>query len=190
MATPKPALESPSGEGTRNFPRLDSSLGDDPKCLDTSQLFFINFCNIRGLRSNLKSVEHHLSSTKPHLLFLTEAQVSEATKTSPFSVPSYFPYPHFRSKARCFVYVRNDLTCSHAHALESSEFSTIWLRLNSHSLTKFIRTVYLSPNWSDYRKFFDYLTSKVEHILSPFLEISVFTNSFGFPLPSLTILVK
>ncbi|MPC33157.1 hypothetical protein E2C01_026501 [Portunus trituberculatus] len=35
--------------------------------------------------------------------------------------------------------------------------------------------VYLSPNSSDYCKFFDYLTSKVEHILSiyPFTEISI-----------------
>ncbi|MPC70316.1 hypothetical protein E2C01_064560 [Portunus trituberculatus] len=49
---------------------------------------------------------------------------------------------------------------------------------------------YLSPNSSDYSKFFDYLTSKVEHILSPSLEISKFTTSFGFSLPSLTILVN
>ena len=101
--------------------------------------------------------------------------MSQATDSSPCSVPSYFPYPHFRFKAECCVYVCNDITCSRAHALESSEFSTIWLRLQSHSLTKFICAVYLSPNSSDYRKFFDYLTSKVEHILTlfPFAEISI-----------------
>ena len=94
---------------------------------------------------------------------------------TPFSVPSYFLYSHFRSKAGCCVYVRNDITCSRAHALESSKFSTIWLRLQSHYLTKFFCAVYLSPNSSDYRKFFDYLTSKVEHILTlfPFAEISI-----------------
>ena len=82
---------------------------------------------------------------------------------------------HFCSKSGCCVYVRNDIICSRAHALESSEFSTIWLRLQSHSLTKFFCAVYLSPNSSDYRKFFDYLTSKVEHILTlfPFAEISI-----------------
>ncbi|MPC14154.1 hypothetical protein E2C01_006910 [Portunus trituberculatus] len=69
--------------------------------------------------------EHHLSSTKPHLLFLTETQLSEATDSSPFFVRSYFLYSHFRSKARCCVYVCNDLTYSCAHALESSKFSTI-----------------------------------------------------------------
>ncbi|MPC63039.1 hypothetical protein E2C01_057130 [Portunus trituberculatus] len=44
MATPNPALESPSGEGTRNVPRSDCSLVGDPECLDTSlNFFFINF---------------------------------------------------------------------------------------------------------------------------------------------------
>ena len=176
MATSRPASESPSGEGTTSIPRSDCPSGDDPRCLDTSsQLFYLNFCNIRGLRSNFLSVEHHLSSTKPHLLFLTETQLSMETESSPFSVPSYFLYPQFRSKAGCCVYVRNDITCSRAHALESSDFSTIWLKLDSNSITKFICAVYLSPNSSDYSKFFDYLTSKVEHILShfPFAEISI-----------------
>ncbi|MPC47542.1 hypothetical protein E2C01_041291 [Portunus trituberculatus] len=86
------ASESPSGEGTKNVPRSDSPLVNDLKCLDTSlNFFYINFCNIRGLRSNFQSVEHHLSSTKPHLLFLTETQLSGATDSSPFSVSSYFP---------------------------------------------------------------------------------------------------
>ncbi|MPC80690.1 hypothetical protein E2C01_075277 [Portunus trituberculatus] len=71
---------SPSGEGTKNVPRLDTFFDNNPKCLDTSlNFFYINFCNIRGLRSNFQSVEHHLSSTKTHLLFLTETQLSEAT---------------------------------------------------------------------------------------------------------------
>ncbi|MPC19996.1 hypothetical protein E2C01_012926 [Portunus trituberculatus] len=75
----------------------------------------------------------------------------------------------------CCVYVRNELTCFREHALESSEFSTIWLRLNTPSITKFICAVYLSTNSSDYIKFFDHITSKVKHILSlyPLLEISI-----------------
>ncbi|MPC18265.1 hypothetical protein E2C01_011143 [Portunus trituberculatus] len=40
MVTPNPASQSPSGEGTRNVPRLDCSLDDDPKCLDTSLNFY------------------------------------------------------------------------------------------------------------------------------------------------------
>ncbi|MPC32924.1 hypothetical protein E2C01_026258 [Portunus trituberculatus] len=147
MATPNPTSASPSGEGPGNVPRF-----------------------------NFQSVEYRISYTKPHL-FLTETQLAEASDSSPFSFPSYFAYSHFRSKAACCVYVRNDLTCSRAHALESSEFSTIWLiRLNCHSLTKFISAVYLFPNSSDYSKFFKYLTSNVEHILSlySFVDISIF----------------
>ncbi|MPC28296.1 hypothetical protein E2C01_021497 [Portunus trituberculatus] len=110
----------------KNVPRSDCSLVGDPKCLDISlNFFFINFCNIRSLRSNFQSVEHHLSSIKPYLLFFTETQLSVATDSSSCSVPSYFLYSHFRSKAGCCVYVRNDLTCSRAHTLESSKFSTI-----------------------------------------------------------------
>ena len=176
MAYNHPASESPSGEGTINVPRPDGPPDNDSGCLGTSSsLFYINFCNIRGLSSNFQSVEYHLSSTKPHLLFLTETQLSEATDSSPYSVPSYYLYPHFRSKAGCCVYVRNDITCSRAHDLESSEFSTIWLRLQCQFSTKFLCAVYLSPNSSDYVRFFDYLTSQVEHITSqfPFAEISI-----------------
>ncbi|MPC22823.1 hypothetical protein E2C01_015851 [Portunus trituberculatus] len=68
-----------------------------------STFFFINFYNIRSLRSNFQSVEHHLSSTKSHLLFLTKTQVSEAIDSSSFSVPSYFLYPQFCSKAGCYI---------------------------------------------------------------------------------------
>ena len=80
-----PASESPSEEGTTNVPMSDCP----------SNTFTFDFCNIRVLRSNFQSVEHHLPSTKSHLLFLTETQLSVATDSSPFSVPSYFLYPHF-----------------------------------------------------------------------------------------------
>ena len=73
------------------------------------------------------------------------------------------------------VYVRNNITCSRVHNLEFLEFTTIWLRLQFQSLTKYICAVYFSPNASDYVKFFDYLTSKVEYIVShsPNAEISI-----------------
>ena len=87
---------------------------------------------------------------------------TRAKTAAPFSVPSYFLYPDFQSKAGCCAYVRNDITCSRAHNLDSSELFTIWLKLQCHSLTKLICAVYISPNS------FDYLTSKVEHILSYF----------------------
>ncbi|MPC89140.1 hypothetical protein E2C01_084073 [Portunus trituberculatus] len=90
MGTPINASESPSGEGTKNVPRSDIFLDNDPKCLDTSLNFlYINFCNIRGLKSNFHSVEHHLSFTKLHLLFLKETQLSEFPPT--FSILFFIP---------------------------------------------------------------------------------------------------
>ena len=58
------------------------------------------------------------------------------------------------------------ITCSRAPTLESSEFSTIWLRLQCHSLTKFICAAYLSPNSSDYVKFFDFQSGAHPNSLS------------------------
>ena len=175
MASLNPASESPRG-GTINAPTVVSPGNDPTRCPGSMpNSFTINFCNIRGLSSNFIPVEHHLSSAKPHLLFLTETQLSESTDSNPFSVPSYFLYTRFKAKGGCCVYVHSSITCSRVPELDSSEFSTIWLRLSCHSLTKYICAVYLSPNSTDYTKFFDYLTSKVEHILSisPFSEISI-----------------
>ena len=146
MASINLASESPGG-GTINAPTHRPSGYDPTRCPEPlSNTLSINFCNIRGLSSNFIPVEHHLSSSKPHLLFLTETQLSEATDSKPFSVPSYFLYPRFKAKGGCCVYVRNDLSCSRVPELDSSEFSTLWLRLSCHSLTKYICAVYLSPN--------------------------------------------
>ncbi|KAL7647126.1 UNVERIFIED_CONTAM: hypothetical protein RMT77_002384 [Armadillidium vulgare] len=146
-----------------------------PACPDARSSFFINFCNIRGLFTNFPFVEHHLSSSKPHLLFLTETQVLECADSKPYSVTSYCLYPQFSAKGGCCAYVRNDVICSRVSDLESPKFSTLWLKLSCNSTTKFICSVYLSPNSTDYPKFCDYLNSKIEHILSssPFSEIIV-----------------
>ncbi len=157
MASFSFASESSSRRGIINVPRPDPTPGDDPtRCRGSFfHSFSIHFCNIRGLRSNFHSVEHHFSSSKPRLLFLTNTQVSEATDSNLYSVLSYFLYPQFHSKAGCCVYVRNDITCSRAHQLDSSEFSTIWLKVNSHSFSKYICAINLSPNSTNYIKFFD-----------------------------------
>ncbi len=90
MASFNFASESPFGKGTRNVLRPDQTPGDDPtrRSGNSSNSFSIHFCNIRGLRPNFHSVEHHLLSSKPHLLFLTETQVSRATDMNLYSIPS------------------------------------------------------------------------------------------------------
>ena len=93
----------------------------------------INFCNICVLCSNFESVEYHLSSAKPNLLFLTKTQVSEHSDCNCFTVSSYFFYPHICAKGGRYVYVQN--TCLCVPELDSSEFSTLWLRLKCYSIT-------------------------------------------------------
>ena len=195
MALPQPSSEFPSGEWTTNAPISDCRSADDLGCLDTSSNTFTrDFCNIRGLRSNFKFVKYHLSSTKPHL-FLNETQLSVNTDSSPFSVPSYFLYPHFQSKAGCCAYVRNDVTCSYPQSWIFRIFFTIWLRLQCHSLTKFICAVFFSPNSSDnvILWLFDFRSGVYPISLSlcwdlhfrGFQGISMFTTSLGFHLLSL-----
>ena len=151
---------SDSGDG-------DGSVSDLPT--SSGARFF--FCNVRGLDYNFHFVDHHLSSTIPQLLFLTETQMSELD-SKPYSVNSYTLFIQFSAKGGCCSYVRSDITCSRVSDLESSMFSSIWLRLSCQSTSKFICSVYLSPNSTDYPKFFDYLNSKIKHILShsPFPE--------------------
>ena len=59
-----------------------------PTCPGARSSFFINFCNIRGLLSNLHFVEHHRLSSRPYLLFLTETQVSECSDSIPYYLSS------------------------------------------------------------------------------------------------------
>ena len=139
---------SPQGGGTINAPVDGPTPDGSGGCRDTS--LNLSFCNIRGLSSNFASVEHHLSSAKPDLLFLTETQLGEATDSRPYSVPSYFLYTNFKAKGGCCVYVRNNISCSRVPDCDSSEFSTLWLRLTSNSLTRYFCAVYL---WADVQNF-------------------------------------
>ncbi|KAL7644767.1 UNVERIFIED_CONTAM: hypothetical protein RMT77_004580 [Armadillidium vulgare] len=72
-----------------------------PACSSARSSFFINICNIRGVFSYFPFVEHHLSSFKPHLLFLTETQVLECADSKPYSVTSYCLNPQFSAKGCC-----------------------------------------------------------------------------------------
>src|ERR1700755_2233679 len=102
----------------------------------------------------------------------------ERSDSKPYSVSSYCHYPQFSAKGGCCAYVRNDVVCSRVSNLESYEFSTLWLKLSCNSTTKFNCSVYLFPNYTDYPKFFNYLNSKIEHILSsPFSESIILGDS-------------
>ncbi|MPC97399.1 hypothetical protein E2C01_092714 [Portunus trituberculatus] len=76
---------------------------------------------------------------------LRQLTVAHSLFPPTFSIFISFPKLDVASTyATTFFFLFLYHTCSRVHALESSEFSTIWLPLNSHSLTKFICAVYLS----------------------------------------------
>lgn len=89
-----------------------------------------------------------------------------------FLFPNTF-YPHFQTKAECYLYVRKDVTCYFAHNPESWEFFTIRFRLQCHSFPKLICGIYhISPNSSNYENFFEYLSFELEHIAVPLLRMN------------------
>ena len=150
------ALKPLSGEGTKNVPRTNHSLNDDSRCLHTSSNFFYsNFCSIHGLRSNL--------------IWNT---------TSPLLNLIFFPH----QEPVVSGYWKQPLLCSLLLSLFSFSIWSWLLHLctQRHNLLLcpcpwIFCAPYRSPNSSDYLKFFQYLTSKVEHILTnfPYAEISI-----------------
>ena len=97
----------------------------------------------------------------------------EAAECSAFSILSYILYPYFCSKAGCCVYILDLLSCPRFCIFRVFCHLTI----TQESLTKFVCAINLAPN-SDYKKFFDCLTSKVDPILFLYLfeEISILGN--------------
>src|SRR5256885_14526737 len=135
VQTPPPAstLElTASGGG-------NGAVSDLPACSGArSDSFVTHFCNIRGLCSNFPDVEHHLFSTKPHLLFLTETQLSERSDSNPYSVPSYCLYPQFSSNGGCCAYVCYDVSFSLVFQFGFPLFFTFFFWPSFLSITKFI----------------------------------------------------
>lgn len=102
------ASDTPSTDRTRNVSRSDHSQSKDfKKSLDNlSKLPDIKFCNVRSLQSTSLSVEHQLSSIKPHFLFFTNTQILRDTAISTYSVFLYSLCPQLWSKPRYCAYVR------------------------------------------------------------------------------------
>jgi hypothetical protein len=59
-------------------------------------LLSLGAANIRALSGNHASVENHLAKHHPHILFLSETQVSDHSPSP--NISSYFLQPKFRFK--------------------------------------------------------------------------------------------
>src|ERR1700729_592570 len=85
----------------------------------------IDFCNIRGLNSNINSVHQHLQSAKPHVLALSETKVRSSTNTVSYLYPGYEFYSRFRRNFGVCLYVRSDLSCQREETLEPKDFDVM-----------------------------------------------------------------
>ena len=152
------------GEASAADVRVDTSvqsIGSTPDTIssDGPSSFTVNFCNIRGLRSNLPSVEHHLSSHLPNLLLLSETQVSCDVSPDSFNISHYNLYSKFRSKGGICAYCNINTPIARYMVLESPNFDALWLKICLPTTTIFLCFCYCSPNNFDYSSFFEYLTS-------------------------------
>ncbi|CAG4916568.1 unnamed protein product [Colias eurytheme] len=88
----------------------------------------VDFCNVRGLHSNLNPVHHHLETEKPALLFLTETQIRSPSDTTYLCYPGYKLEHTFIPRAGVCVFVREDICYRRLVGLEGTDLSIIWLR--------------------------------------------------------------
>ena len=104
----------------------------------------VDFCNIRGLHSNLNAVHFHLEANKPALLFLTETQISSPADTSYLLYPGYKFEHNFVPRAGVCVYVGEDICVSRLGSLEGRDLSIIWLRVDCDDHPRVYACVYRS----------------------------------------------
>ncbi|MPC21657.1 hypothetical protein E2C01_014649 [Portunus trituberculatus] len=101
MANPNPASESLSGGGGGGGPEMSPGqtplLITTPKCHDTSlNFFYINFCNISGLRSNFNlwnttSLINFIFFSTPKHNCLRQLTVAPALFPPTFSILIFVP---------------------------------------------------------------------------------------------------
>ncbi|XP_045500068.1 uncharacterized protein LOC123697570 [Colias croceus] len=90
----------------------------------------VDFCNIRGLHTNLNAVHYHLETAKPALLFLTETQISTPADVSYLTYPGFKLEHTFAPRAGVCAYVREDICCRRLGTLEGEDLSIIWLHID------------------------------------------------------------
>ena len=157
-----------SGDGTDSAvgERVDSPSGSIGSTHDPSSKFSILFSNIRGLSSNLPSVEHLLAEKLPSILLLSETQLASDASPDPFQISHYNLYTRFRFKGGVCAYCNINTPTARLVDLESPHFDCLWLKLLLPTTTVILCFCYCSPNFTDFVSFFNYLTSCHESLLS------------------------
>ncbi|CAH0397242.1 unnamed protein product [Chilo suppressalis] len=124
-----------------------------------SALFEVEFCNIRGLHSNLNAVHHHLETARPALLFLTETQILPPADTGYLKYPGYALEESFKAKAGVCLYVRADVCCRRLSCLEDPSFSMLAVHVDSGPLARVYVCLYRSHTGdAETTRLFDHLS--------------------------------
>ena len=145
-----------------------SSIGSthDPSARARPRPFSIHYTNIRGLNSNLPSVEQHLGTFLPNILLLSETQLSSNTSSAPFQISHYNLYSNFRFKGGVCAYCNINTPIERFTKLDNPLYDVIWLRISLRTTTIFLCFCYCSPNSTNFSSFFDYLSLSRESLLS------------------------
>ena len=103
-----------------------------------SNLFSTSICNIRGLSSNLNSVNQYLQSSNPHALFLTETKIKPLDPNDNsilcphLKCPGYELFSSFFPNGGVFAYVRSDVQSSRLPQFDLANpgFQLIWMNIS------------------------------------------------------------
>src|ERR1700755_2373388 len=91
--------------------------------------FSIDFANVRGLRSNLASVEHHLTTSRPNLLLLSETQLDRDSFSSNLNVSNCNFFHNFRLNGGVCAYININTPVTRLENLESPIFDVLCLKI-------------------------------------------------------------
>ena len=126
------------------------------------------FCNVRGLSTNLNAVHHHLQSCSPVFLALTETQISPPSSLNHLNCPGFELYDGFFQKGGVCAFVRSDCRSSRISSFDvvCKDFQIIWFKLYFGSSPCIVAVIYRSPNSESDDTFFAYLSDSVESLIS------------------------
>lgn len=131
-----------------------------------SPSLIVHLTNIRGLHSNRPAVHHHLETTQPHLLFLTETQIQSPLSAAYLDYPGYTLEHNFRPHAGVCVYARNDLCIQRLRQLEDPTFSVIWVLVDTGNEKILYSCVYRSHSGDqETTRLFQYLSEAADEAL-------------------------
>lgn len=160
-------LSRETQHGKSTTTEAENTYCDNTNKDNTTRQLLIEFCNIRGIghnNINVSCVHQHLQSIKPHILALSETQISPKSDSTYLLCPGYELHSKFRFKGGVCVYIRADVACQREESLEIEEVDAMWLRTIVHNKTRFICALYRSPNSERPSQLFQYLSDKVDWI--------------------------